>query len=84
MLTPAQNVARFSHDSSSFSVNPLEGKWRASREWVLEFHCSSHLTLKGGEAEAVAMSCNFSRVISGFSVLLQCFVICMKHRGCKS
>jgi hypothetical protein len=38
-------------------------------------------SLKGGEAEAVAMSCNFSRFISGFSLLLQCFVIYMRHRG---
>jgi hypothetical protein len=30
------------------------------------------------------LSYNFSRVISGFSLLFQCFVICMKHRGCYS
>jgi hypothetical protein len=32
--------------------------------------------LNCGAAQAVAMSCSFSSDISGFSLLLQCFVIC--------
>jgi hypothetical protein len=34
--------------------------------------------LKCGAADAVEMDCSFSRVISGFSLLLQCLVICIK------
>jgi hypothetical protein len=56
-------------------MNPLGGKWTASREWRPEFQNVSHLTLKCKATDAVAMSCTFSSVILAFLLLLQCFVI---------
>jgi hypothetical protein len=57
-------------------VNPLEGKYKASQMWTLEFHHINHLVLKEGDTTAVAIYCSFSRFISNLSLLLQCLVIC--------
>jgi hypothetical protein len=81
---PCQKTSLFNQASRSLSVTPFVGKWTACWECKLEFQNSSHLTLKCGAADAIAMNCSFSSVISGFSLLLQCFVIFIKVIGWKS
>ena len=65
VLTPSQKHA-FDRNACNFSsLVGLIGSLRASRVDAEELKYSNHLILEAGDAFAVAINCNFSRLSSG-------------------
>ncbi len=65
VLTPSQKHA-FDRNACNFSsLVGLIGSLRASRVAAEELKYSNHLILAAGDAFAVAINCNFSRLSSG-------------------
>ena len=65
VLTPSQKHAFAKNDCNFSSLVGLTGSLRASRVDAEELKYSNHLILEAGEAFAVAINCNFSKLSSG-------------------
>jgi hypothetical protein len=65
VLTPAQKHALAKNACNLSSLVGLAGTLRASRVDAEELKYSNHLILEAGDAFAVAINCNFSKLSSG-------------------
>ena len=65
LLTPSQKHALPRNDCNFSSLVGLGGSLRASRVDTEELKYSNHLILEAGDAFAVAINCNFSKLSFG-------------------
>ena len=65
VLTPSQKHALDKNACNFSSLVGLVGSLRASRVDKEELKYSNHLILEAGDAFAVAINCNFSKLSSG-------------------